>query len=373
MDIAEIKKHIATYTPAMSSAERAKAYASGEEVDHIPFGLLGSNEAFAIMYGFTMAQWREDVHAVIEVLERRHEEYGNTGLGVGLSLRTVGNALGAKLVYPEMGFDRMVQPALESTAELSRIIDNDPFTNPVYLSLLERAHALKDAFPEWGIGTSVAGPFTVAANIVPIEQLLKDSRRKPEVVREILDLAVYHSISWAQMFAKEFGNAPSTIADPVSCADILSVKQYRELSRPAQEKLIAGLTETLGSKPGMHICGKTSPLWPEMHDLPIAFFSVDNCEDLGNAREHMGSLYRLVGNVAPVDVMLNGTVDDVIDACVESLRKGAESPCGYELNTGCQVPIGTPRENMEAFMYAAHVFGAGAQKGKLPRGLDRQE
>ena len=353
----------------MTQAQRKRAYASGEEVDHIPFGLLGANEAFAVMYGFTVSQWRDDVRAAIETLNRRCEDYGQTGLGVGLSLRTVGKALGAELAYPEMGFDRMVRPALDSVSELGRIMDDDPFENPVYLALLERAHALKDAFPEWGIGTSVAGPFTVAANIVPIAELLRATRKNPRVVHEVLDLAVYHSLCWAQMFAREFGGASSTISDPVSCADILSAKQYREFSRPAQEKLIAGLEETLGRKPGLHICGKTSPLWDDMCDLSIAFFSVDNCESLASARNRLGSLYPLVGNVAPVDVMLNGTVDDVLCACVESLRQGAESPCGYELNTGCQVPIGTPRENLEAFMYAAHVYGAGARKGQLPRGL----
>ena len=353
----------------MTKAQRARAYAAGEEVDHIPFGLLGSNEAFAVMYGFTVSQWRDDVRTAIEVLNRRCEDYGQTGIGVGLSLRTVGKALGAELAYPEMGFDRMVRPALESVSELGRIVDDDPFGNPVYQALLERARALKDAFPEWNIGTSVAGPFTVAANILPIEELLRATRKNPRIVHEVLDLAVRHSLCWAQMFAEEFGSASSTISDPVSCADILSSKQYREFSRPAQEKLIAGLAEILGNKPGLHVCGKTSPLWDDMRDLSIAFFSVDNCENLAFARERLGSLYPLVGNVAPVDVMLNGTVDDVIRACIESLWRGAESPCGYELNTGCQVPIGTPRENLESFMYAAHVYGAGARKGKLPRGL----
>ena len=68
--------------------------------------------------------------------------------------------------------------------------------------------------------------------------------------------------------------------------------------------------------------------------------------------------------------MLNGTIDEVIDTCRECLRKGADSPMGYTLGTGCQVPIGTKRENFDAFIYAARKYGRGAQKGRLPQGLE---
>lgn len=44
-------------------------------------------------------------------------------------------------------------------------------------------------------------------------------------------------------------------------------------------------------------------------------------------------------------------------------------PKGYILNTGCQLPIGTPKRNVEAFIYAARKYGRGAQLGKLPRGI----
>ena len=33
------------------------------------------------------------------------------------------------------------------------------------------------------------------------------------------------------------------------------------------------------------------------------------------------------------------------------------------------MPLGTPRENLEAYIYAARRYGRGAQKGKLCRGL----
>lgn len=67
--------------------------------------------------------------------------------------------------------------------------------------------------------------------------------------------------------------------------------------------------------------------------------------------------------------MKYGTIDDVIDSVKECLIKGSDSPKGYMLYSGCQVPLGTPRENILAFIYAARKYGRGAQIGKLCQGL----
>lgn len=78
----------------------------------------------------------------------------------------------------------------------------------------------------------------------------------------------------------------------------------------------------------------------------------------------------LSGNVAPVQVMRNGTIDDVLGAVKEVLKKCADSPCGHMLLTGCQLPIGTSQENIDAFIYAARTHGRGARMGKMPKGME---
>lgn len=56
--------------------------------------------------------------------------------------------------------------------------------------------------------------------------------------------------------------------------------------------------------------------------------------------------------VRPIEVMKDGSIDDVIETCKDCLRKCGDNPKGYILNTGCQLPIGTPKRNVEAFIYA---------------------
>ena len=130
-----------------------------------------------------------------------------------------------------------------------------------------------------------------------------------------------------------------------------------------------GTEKIMGSRPGAHICGKTSPIWSNLADAGLFSFSIDNCEDLEFAKREVGDRMRFAGNVPPIEVMKDGSIDDVIEACKDCLRKCGDNPKGYILNTGCQLPIGTPKRNVEAFIYAARKYGRGAQLGKLPKGI----
>jgi uroporphyrinogen decarboxylase len=252
---------------------------------------------------------------------------------------------------------------------LPELMKDNPKKNPVFLAVLQRGIDLKMAFPEMGIAMPVAGPFTNASLIRPVEMILRDTVRNPDKLNDLLKWTVDYTVAYAEMFADEFGGGGCTICDPISCADILGKRNYKKFSHPWLEYLIEGLTQTRGKKPGIHICGKTSPLWDEMLKLKVSSFSVDNMENLADARDKMGPVFGLVGNVAPVDVMLNGTIDDVIETCKQCIINGSEAENGYTLGTGCQVPIGTSRENFDAFIFAARKYGRGARKGMLPLGI----
>ena len=144
---------------------------------------------------------------------------------------------------------------------------------------------------------------------------------------------------------------------------------FQEFSKPHFVDLLNGIKEITGSIPGIHICGKTKHFWKDLPGMGFPYFSVDNCEDLAELKAAIGDKMRISGNVPPTTVLQNGTIDDVVASVIDCLVKGSDSPCGYSLAVGCAVPLGTPRENLEAYLYAARRYGRGAQKGRLCRGL----
>lgn len=369
MDYNELKEEMKNVKSEMNSRERAKKYFEGERVDHIPYSLHLVYFALAEIHGYTTSQMNSDFDIYAEIIEKAKEDLGIEGANVRLSLRTMGAAMGSTLHYPEHGIDNIEEYILQDYEDWDKMIDPDPYNNKILTPMLEQAEKLRTRFPDMQLSTGVVGPLSTAIAIRPIEKVLRDTRKNPEKLRELIALGVDNSLRWVEVFTKEFGAATASISEPVACTDIISRSQFEEFAFPELKRLVNGLKEITGFKPSLHICGHTKGIWEDLKELEISSFSVDDCEDLEEVCEILGDTFPILGNVPPVEVLKQGTIDDVIKSVKDCIRKGATSPKGYILATGCQVPIGTPKENLEAFIYAARKYGRDAKIGELPKGL----
>jgi len=369
MDYSELKLKMKEVKSEMTPSERMKKYLAGEEVDHIPYGLISFYEALSEIYGYTTSQLNSDFNIFAEIIERAREDFGLEGVNIGLRLRAMGAAMGSTLNYPEHGIDRIEEHILQDYNDWDKMVEIDPYNNRVLTPMLEKAAKVRERFPDMSISTGVAGPISTAIAIRPIEKVLRDTRKNPEKLKELIALAVDNSLKWVEAFTKEFGPGIVSISDPVTCTDILSLKQFEEFSFPELKRLILGIKEITGLKPSLHICGHTKGIWDYLKGLEISSFSVDNCEDLGETSETLGDTMTIVGNVPPVEILRNGTIDDVIESVKECIQKAAKSPKGYIISSGCQVPLGTPKENLEAYVYAVRTYGRNAKIGEMPLGM----
>lgn len=121
--------------------------------------------------------------------------------------------------------------------------------------------------------------------------------------------------------------------------------------------------------PSIHVCGFTKDRWQDIVDTGISSFSVDNCEDMKELKLQFGNEIGIVGNVSPVDVLRNGTCEEVVYEIKKCILQAGDSPKGFTLSPGCTVPINTPRENIIAMMNAASIYGKDARKGCIPNGI----
>lgn len=372
MNYEKLNEQIENSGKLMTEEERMEKYWAGEKVDHIPFNLLSMEYALTDLYNYRTIDVFNDSDLWVEKMKKGLDDGYISSVNVGLNLQTLGGAVGSKMHYPEHGIERIEEHILQSWDDWDKMADPDPYDNPVLTPMLEKARKIKKEIPGIQVTTSVCGPISTAVAIRPVESLLKDTRKKPDMVKKLLEFCVDQSLRWVLAFVDEFGPVQTSISDPVSTTDILNSKQFEEFSLPGLKNLAAGLKEITGLAPSMHICGHSAGLWPYMEEIGISSFSVDNIENLEELKNVLGDKMPIVGNVPPVEVMSQGSPEDVVESVKECIRKGADSPEGYILSTGCQTPIGTSRENIEAYFWAARTYGAGAQKGKLPEGLSRE-
>ncbi|HIU43440.1 MAG TPA: uroporphyrinogen decarboxylase family protein [Candidatus Ventrousia excrementavium] len=370
MDYQTLKREMENYPDTMTNAERMKAYAMGQEVDRIPF-TLGNAYSLVRLYGYTPGQYRRSLDIQFELAEKVRAEFCGSGMAANtnLSLRGVGEALGSKAVYPENDTDYLTDFVLKDYSMLDELVF-DPETNPYLQEKMQRARDIRERMGgKCMVVTGGAGPMTTAISIRQPELFLRDMIRDKKNAHRLLDFAVQCTLKWVEYNCNEFGTIPVGLADPATSANLISDRMFREFSKPHMADLLAGIKKITGSVPGIHICGRTKHIWNDLAELGFPSFSVDNCEDLAELKQTVGDKMKISGNVPPTTVLRNGTIDDVIESVKQCLIKGSDSPCGYSLAVGCEVPLGTPRENLEAYIYAARRYGRGAQKGKPCRGL----
>ena len=74
------------------------------------------------------------------------------------------------------------------------------------------------------------------------------------------------------------------------------------------------------------------------------------------ARAFAGDRVTLVGNVTPANLLKN--TPDEIDAEAKIIcEKAIGNPRGFILGSGCEVPINTPPQNVDALINAARRYG----------------
>lgn len=71
MDFQKLIKDMRTKKEAMKPQERLRAYLKGEEVDHIPYAMIGEDSMIGEIYGYTTRQMARDFELRVEVMKRR--------------------------------------------------------------------------------------------------------------------------------------------------------------------------------------------------------------------------------------------------------------------------------------------------------------
>ncbi|APQ77071.1 methylcobamide--CoM methyltransferase [Clostridium botulinum] len=339
----------------MTPKERIVAFSKGEEIDRI-ICVPDMGVTMAPFIGVTARDYYHSAQLMADLEIALFKRLRHDGVSISTSLRGVAEAMGSKVGYPEYGISYLIEPAINSIDEIESLKVVDPLKDGNLPTLLEAIKLTRDVLiDEVDVGAAMSGPFSVAASVVGTENLLKWMIKYPKKVHTLMDIVAESNNRYIEEVAKL--GVSIGFADPVSSTSLISPKQFREFSLPALRKNINKIKEKTGGAPGIHICGKSKELWEDVVNAGISNFSIDNVEDLEEAKNIMGDRVVITGNVPPVDVVYRGNKEAIFKSVKECIKKGHDSKKGYILSTGCQIPMHTPIENIEMFMEAGKTYG----------------
>lgn len=143
---------------------------------------------------------------------------------------------------------------------------------------------------------------------------------------------------------------------------IVSPRLYREWDRPVLAA-VSQVCREFGVPLHLHQHGHVRVLLEDLIEVGVSIVCPllpppqGDVEDLGELKRAAAGRIALKGNVDPVEVLLQGTPEQVERAVADCIRDAAPGG-GFVLGTADSTVVGTPLENIAAFVEAGHKYGS---------------
>lgn len=344
----EIKIHL---EDKMTPLERQRALEQGEAVDRVP-AIPFMSEIKCKVSGVSIWDFWHDAKKMAETEIAVFNRYGQDRMTIGPNSRGITEALGGESVYPKDGVPYMEKIFLTDYGKLDGMEPVDAKTHPRMRTFAQAGELLMEQAGEIvPIEASIGGPFTIAANLRGAELLLRDCRKNPEEVHRLMRIITDSQKSWIDEAARI--GVGTAMADPVANPALIGPKLYENFVFPYTKELTDYVLARSGKRVSLHMCGKTNSIWKYLCQYELNELSLDNIIDLRQAVKELGDKITLAGNVDPVEIVLNGTREDMWEAVQFCITEGMKSEKGFHLATGCDIPEITPLYKIDWFMEAA--------------------
>jgi len=198
-------------------------------------------------------------------------------------------------------------------------------------------------------GAYTIGPFTLAGELMGVDELMINVMLNPGLAHKFLEFATFIIKDYAYALLNA---GADTIAILEPTAVMLSPRQFGEFSG----RYFSYLVDELNAPLILHICGNTTHLLKKMSNIGAVGLSLDSLVNLKEASKVVSSNVVLIGNLDPVRVFLQAKPQEVAEA-TRNLVEEMNGIKNFILSSGCDLPIGTPLENIEAFMSEGRKAG----------------
>jgi [methyl-Co(III) methanol-specific corrinoid protein]:coenzyme M methyltransferase len=338
----------------MTSKERVAKLFAGEKTDRPAcFSGMGNATTEGLnKLGYKFAQVHLDAKQMAETAISTPEIFGFDACVLPFDLCVEAEALGCEINTYAQSED-LLYPTIKE-----KVIHNEEgmdITIPSDLTERGRIPLMREAIgiakerigDTVAIGSYVLGPFTLAGQIMELNDLLKLSFKKADKVNELL-----HKLSeMIVAIAKEYEKAGVdfiTVREMGATSDVLSPRSFKKLIFPHLENIFKQL-----SVPSvLHICGKTGNIVMDMKDSGATAISIDHKTDLVDTRKQLGQDAIIFGNYDPFGILVSGTPELVRETITKCLDDGATA-----VWPGCDIWPTVPPENFHEMMTTVKNYG----------------
>jgi MtaA/CmuA family methyltransferase len=326
----------------VNSLERYSKTLKGEPVDFLP--RVPILMQFAAEYiGSNYAAFASDYNVLVEANLRCRDAFGFDQVSVISDPYREAQGFGGKIRY-EVNHppvcEQIVVPEITNLSGLPE--DPDPYHCERMLDRLLAVREFKKRVGgECSILGWVEGPAAEAADLHGVEDFLLDMMLEPAACADLMARCTTTAIRFAKA---QIAEGADTIGVGDAICSQLPPNLYREMVWPYEKQLFEAI-RAAGGWVKLHICGDITHLLPHIAELPVDILDLDHMVDPEYARKTIGDTMAIAGRIDPVADVLHGTPESIRQTLLESYAKIGNP---HLVMAGCEIPPGTPHENLKA-------------------------
>jgi MtaA/CmuA family methyltransferase len=330
---------------AMTGRDRVLTHLEGGEVDHLPampITMMFAADQIGVKYGEYVRDHRVLAEAQIVTATRFDFDYVSA---ISDPAREAAD-LGAEVAWFEDQPPAIVErrARLADKAHLSGMRLPNPLGGGRMHDRVKAIALLKERIGREKIVEGwIEGPCAQAADLRGVNTLMLDLVDDPGFVEALFEFVIAMELAFARAQV-DAGAELIGIGD--AAASLIGPRLYQQFVWPYERKLIEGVHE-MGARVRLHICGRTRTLLPWMAPIGADIVDLDWMVPLSEARRHAGPKQVLLGNIDPVTVLRNGTVEGVTSGIAQCHQQAGKR---YIVGAGCEVVRDSPEANVRALV-----------------------
>ncbi len=183
----------------------------------------------------------------------------------------------------------------------------------------------------------VFGPWTLGYHVFGVQEFLINTLIKPDMIKRAMEKLKHVTLTFAR--AQLDAGADCLLLADHATRDLCSPQAYQNFLQEIHSELV----RTIPCLLILHICGDTSDRMGMIAETGIACFHWDTkLGDAEKARSLAGERMSLMGGINNIEILRNGTEQDIEKAAQESINAGIDI-----IAPECAVPLDTPQKNLE--------------------------
>lgn len=339
----------------MTSMERVVATLNLREPDRVPVGSFATHVAGKIV-GISVKDYATDGEKMA-IAQRALSEKGGFDLLFPFShVGMYAEGWGSKVRYVDADVSPLISEYMVKKPEdWNRVKPFDPERVSGVQVVVKAIRLLK----QWlGNRAFVLGvmfsPMTSATHVASLGDVLKQVIRRPDLLSVGLEAITESLIRQAKAY-EDAGADCIFLAITRATGEILTRQQYEGVARKWDEKLLNQIHVPVIT----HICGR-DPMLDMVVDFPnvrgLNWWDRGTEWSLKEAKAKFGHRACMVGGIDQTRTVLMGSARDVEEEAKDAIAQAGKGG-GYILFSGCDLPIATPLENIQAMSASAKKYG----------------